>query len=66
MVCSFAEPKKNYETFRIIVDLATAKYDLEILESVNIYSGRNCRKYAHFPIFLLAQFIQTIFIGRIT
>lgn len=35
MACSFAEAKKNYETFRIVIDLATAKYDLAILQRID-------------------------------
>lgn len=35
MACSFAKVDKNYETFQIVIDIATQKYDLSILQRID-------------------------------
>lgn len=35
MTCSFAKVEKNYETFHIVIDIATQNYDLAILKRID-------------------------------
>lgn len=35
MACSFAKVEKNYETFHVVIDTATQKYDLAILQRID-------------------------------